>query len=157
MYTLQLIYNTIYNRFVFLLLTKNYLFLTIKTLRWKHFYSLNYTSVEVSKDFYEASSSECNSIFQEIVLNTYRYPRIGELTSLLLDFILLNKCSGKENSCDSRNTVVESTSWRGRLSFQPWVSRWGVPRLETKPILDATVQEFGSKMRRWIWNRNNTT
>lgn len=35
--------------------------------------SLTYTYDEVTRDFYEKSSPECISIFQEIVLNTYRY------------------------------------------------------------------------------------
>ena len=63
------------------LLTKNYLF---KLYNEKIPLSLNYTSDEVTKDLYERSISECISIFQEIVLNTYRYNLTGGSTYLAL-------------------------------------------------------------------------
>ena len=66
MCTLQLIYNTVYNCFVLHLLRTTCFYL-LKLYDKKIPLSLNYTSDEATKDFYERSTSECVSIFQEII------------------------------------------------------------------------------------------
>ena len=156
-YTLQLIYNTVYNRFVFYLL-RTICFYLLQLYNKKDSSVIKLRIWRGNERFIRKKYFECISIFQEIFLNTYRYILIGESTSLApprLHFMMQWK---------SRKIVwMKKYSHREhlltyRLSLQQWVSQWGVPRLETiKLTLDTTMQEFGNKMSRWIGNRNNTT
>ena len=157
MYTLQLIYSTVYNRFVFYLL-RTICFYLLKLYNKK---DSSVIKLRIWRGNERFIRKKYFRVYFDIPRNLFKY------ISVHSDWRINVSGSSPLHSMmqwKSRKIVwMKKYSHREhlltyRLSLQQWVSQWGVPRLETiKLTLDTTMQEFGNKMSRWIGNRNNTT